>query len=261
MSPKSWKSGLMQETSYGAQVHASFWPPIFWGVPYVGCMHPSVVAGLTTVSMLIGGTGPWPCWLWGPAQVALLGGAGFPSDCCGLLAGRASPQHEWARVRIPKWCFLVLVSIGQNEIPKVSATSISIPRGVPTASWFSWKLSKISKWVWPRCLSNYCLCAGTQCVRFCVCPLRVKCHFLQPSASPDRKPWWFSKPDVLGLIFRLQDPQGGECDVGFGPLALQEGTLWLWQPSHLWVTNMVWALTRLCLCPPTCLIVAPSLYL
>ena len=33
------------------------------GVPYVGCMGPSFVVGLTTVGVLAGGAGPQPYWL------------------------------------------------------------------------------------------------------------------------------------------------------------------------------------------------------
>ena len=33
------------------------------GTPYVGCMCPAMLAGLTAVSVLVGGAGPWHCWL------------------------------------------------------------------------------------------------------------------------------------------------------------------------------------------------------
>ena len=38
----------------------------------------------------------------------------------------------------------------------------------------------------------------SECVRRCACPFRADLSFLQPSCSPKHKPFWFSKPDVLG---------------------------------------------------------------
>lgn len=56
------------------------------------------------------------------------------------------------------------------------------PGEVPVASWLPGLLSNISKWVWPGLLSNHCLCAGPQSMRFCVHPLRVGSLF--PTALP-----------------------------------------------------------------------------
>lgn len=43
----------------------TLWSPQLYALgvlPYVGCMGPSVLAGLNTVGMLAGGAGPQPGW-------------------------------------------------------------------------------------------------------------------------------------------------------------------------------------------------------
>lgn len=65
---------IMEKWPYGEDI---LWGPAshsFWsavcsrGVPCVCCVCPSVVTGLTTVCMLVGGVGPQPSWLPGPAS-------------------------------------------------------------------------------------------------------------------------------------------------------------------------------------------------
>lgn len=43
-------------------------------------------------------------------------------------------------------------------------------------------------------------------VRFCVCPLRAESVFATAL--------WPSEPDILGVVFPIQEPQTGEADVG-----------------------------------------------
>ena len=53
--------------------------------------------------------------------------------------------------------------------------------------------------IWPRCFSNYCLCARSQ--------KEYNLGVLQFLRSPRHKPHWFPKPDVMGLLFLVQVPQ------------------------------------------------------
>ena len=58
-----------------------------------------------------------------------------------------------------------------RKLPQMATASVC----VPVASCLSGSLSKISKWVWPRVFSKYCLlCWNLKCVRFCVSPLRTE---------------------------------------------------------------------------------------
>ena len=161
--------------------HQSYMPP------YVGCVCPFTVAGLTTVGMLVSGTGPQPSWLQSPASCSGCGAAGGwgrlpvwlaeqpgegrqplpahwragldPSEavcmawggtlgrgCCQLTGGWISPQHEYARGRIPNgtcrcWCHCGRRSSQKWLLP------VSSSLGGPAASCLFERLSKISRWV------------------------------------------------------------------------------------------------------------------
>lgn len=53
-------------------------------------------------------------------------------------------------------------------------------------------------WVWPRLLSNYCLCTGSQSIWNIVCTFEVqRPHFLCFWLSYTEAPYWFSKPEFL----------------------------------------------------------------
>lgn len=119
------------------------------------------------------------------------------------------------------------------------------PGGFIFASFLSGRLSKISKWVWPKCLSDCCLYAGSKC------PLRAESQFptaLQLSLYPH----WFSKSDILGAhlswgrLFGLGSLPGVQIPhsyrktsvVGFSmnsyELLYQESACWLdWFPLLL----------------------------
>lgn len=88
-------------------------------------------------------------------------------------------------------------------------------QGILVASCLAEKLFKISKWVWPRCLSNYNLCAGTKSneVLWVLFKSGVLC-FLQPSGSPEHKPHLFSKPNSLGTYLPGAGSPGGEERCG-----------------------------------------------
>ena len=64
--------------------------------------------------------------------------------------------------------------------------------------------SKISRWGWPRLLSNYCFFPGPQFVRFSVLALRVESHFPQPSGTPAISP----------LVFKVKCSGGSSSSVG-----------------------------------------------
>ena len=49
-----------------------------------------------------------------------------------------------------------------NKLPKMTAASVCVLEGVLAASRLFRRLSKISKWVHSRFLSNSCLCPGSQ---------------------------------------------------------------------------------------------------
>ena len=69
---------------WGPAAHFPLITRAIWsrGTPCVGCVNPSVVVGLTTVGVLVGGTGLWPGWLPGPASCSI----------CWLVAGKVESQ-------------------------------------------------------------------------------------------------------------------------------------------------------------------------
>lgn len=69
----------------------------------------------------------------------------------------------------------------------------------------------------PLCFSCEVLCAH----------LRVESLIPVALSSPIHKPCWFSKPDVWGLIFPVQDLRAAEPDVELGPLVPWGGLLQL----------------------------------
>ena len=96
-------------------------------------------------------------------------------------------------------------------------------------------------------LSNYCFCFGPQIIEDFVCTLSEKnLYFPQLFGSPENKPNWPSKPNVLqcALIFLVQNLQVGELSVEFILLIPWEEPLLLSLSSSLWVTHLaVWVLT------------------
>ena len=86
----------------------------------------------------------------------------------------------------------------------------------PVAFFLSGWLSKISKWVWFRFLSNCYFCPGVlKCVRFCVCSLKVESLF--PKAL------WNQAPNVLwGHHFQCRTPRQESLMWGLDLLFLGE---------------------------------------
>ena len=72
--------------------------------------------------------------------------------------------------KIPKWYLQTWVSSWMNELPKMAAACVSPSGCAPVASCLSERLSKVL----PRFPSNYCLCPGSECVRFCMGHLLVE---------------------------------------------------------------------------------------
>lgn len=136
--------------------------------------------GLTTMGTLIGRAVPQPGWLPGSAS------------CIGYWPN----GWEDSKMALGKTNVLIVDWAPKNGCHQ------SMPQwGVPIVFCLSWKLSKISKWVWPRPLSNYCLCAGLSVyVRFCICPLRTETLFLIAL--------WFSHTQVP-LAFKARHSGAG----------------------------------------------------
>ena len=92
----------MQKTSNGAQQHTPFWSPAYmlWAATYVGCVSPSLVAGLITVGILVEGLTPTPAGCKGiphmisASPLVALGAAETQSQCKPMM-GRARSQHSW----------------------------------------------------------------------------------------------------------------------------------------------------------------------
>ena len=75
------------------------------------------------------------------------------------------------------------------------------PGAVPVDFCLSGRLSKISRYVWLRVLSNYCLCARDWIMPDFECTLWVQSrYFLQPSVSPIGVPCFLLKLNVLGTL-------------------------------------------------------------
>ena len=97
------------------------------------------------------------------------------------------------------------VPCSRMSSPKWLLSASTSPRWVPVASCLSRRLSKISKWVWPRLFSNY------------FCPGSWKMWW--PSDSPRSKPHWSSEPSVLGAHVPSTGPPGWGAQCGAQTLA------------------------------------------
>ena len=118
---------LCRRHTMGPASHSSWVPRVICSrdALYVGCVGLSFVAGLTTVGVLVGRTGPQPDWLHGsvlcggcwatggwvsvPVQLAAQS-MGF-QDWCWPTGEQVSPWHLWARGRAPKWPLSAPVSL------------------------------------------------------------------------------------------------------------------------------------------------------
>lgn len=110
------------------------------------------------------------------------------------------------------------------------------PKGVLIASCLSRKLSKISKSVWPRLLSNPYF-GISEHERFCVCSLWSESASYSHLALPYASPGGIQSQVFWGLIFPEQNPQAGPANVGLRPLTTWGKPLQLGLPSHLWVIH------------------------
>ena len=92
---------------------------------------------------------------WGVPVLAPIDWWARPGPFANKLKGRFQNdtyQHQWPWNRIKSW------NIGHKCVSPVSAC-------------LSGRLSKISWWVWPMLLSNYCFCPGSQSVWDFVCTI------------------------------------------------------------------------------------------
>ena len=148
----------------------------------------------------------------------------------------ASPRQEEARGKTPIWYLSAPVFLWGSKIPKM-ASPLSMSPGQMLAA--SWRLSKISRWVWSRLYSNYCLCTGSWGVRFC--PSRVESLF--PTAF-----WLLNQP--LAFKARSSGDLSSQCRIfGWGtstPHSLGKtsaGVIILLYGSHppgVWVLTVPW---------------------
>lgn len=83
-----------------------------------------------------------------------------------------SPWWYQARRKIPKWPLPVLVSSQKKEHPRMASASVSVPRRSPSCFHLS-----VNRWVWPRLFKLRPRHWDPECVRFCVCPWRVRSLF------------------------------------------------------------------------------------
>lgn len=77
-------------------------------------------------------------------------------------------------------------------------------QGETVTSCLSGWLSKISRWVGPRLLSNDCFCPGPRCVRFCLRPVRVSVSTDIEAELVVAKGEWGKQRDRLG-VWELTD--------------------------------------------------------
>lgn len=117
-------------------------------------------------------------------------------------------------------------SIHILELPKMP-TAIALFPVWATCLWG--RLSKTSRWVWPRLLLNYASSLDPRIyVRYlCVCPLRVNSLFAITVLVSQNNPYWPSKPDVPRDQLPVQNPWAIDHSVGFGPIAPWGEPLWL----------------------------------
>ena len=163
-------------------------------------MGPSLVVVPDTIGMLV-------VRLWGSDLCSCCGSAGRGQ----LLAWLAVwPSHVWLLVSrkapsILDWkehfkIILASASISTVEwdLKKKSSACVSVPTGSLSC------LSPLQKRLQdqPRCLSGYFLCIGTWSVWDFSHVLQEEsfCFLYNPS-SPEDKPCWFSKSNVLELHF------------------------------------------------------------
>lgn len=87
-------------------------------------------------------------------------------------------------------------------------------RGVPVGSFLFRRPSKISKWIWFRLLSNYCLCAGSQSLRDILQTFKKQSLFPIALNSPTLKLWLPLKLDILGASLPGIGPLGWNAQCG-----------------------------------------------
>lgn len=161
-----------------------------------------------------------------------------------------------ARGRIPGWHLLASVSLRQNKITKVAATSVYVPQVSHTCTLPFWEALHVSKWIHSSEITASALsprASKTLCISF------KSNYLLQLSGSNKSDRHWPSKPKVLELSFWYRTPwlrssiQGLDPSLGY--------ILCNYFFCHFWVTHQsMWILTLLCLHPSMHLILVSSLY-
>lgn len=136
--------------------------------------------------------------------------------------------------------------------------------GVPFASCLTKSFFRISKWVWARVLSNYCLCSGTWSTCEFVLPFKSWVFFFpQPSSSPNARgglqsqSLWVRRPFSWFQIPGLGSPINGSDTFLIGEK--------LWNCYYFPVCgSSTWGYGSCLYCvpsPPICLTEVSSLHL
>lgn len=118
------------------------------------------------------------------------------------------------------------VLVVEKNYPNWLPPAIMSPGGFLVASCLLRRLSKIIKWVRPRLLSNYSLCAGSQNVWNLAHKEQVL-SFLQHAGYLKHKPCCLSKPDILGPLLSGAGSPGMEAQRGASDSYIWERTFTL----------------------------------
>lgn len=153
----------------------------------------------------------------------------------------ASYYHSWKS--FPKWLLSAPLSTRRS----------------PVAFCPSRRVSKISKWVWPKLFSSYRFCTWTwNLLRFCIHPFRVKFVSYSPLALLKISPSGFQSQMFWGLIFPVQDPWAAESQI---PQSLGRTSAVVLIPSICGSPSQGFVLTILHFWPPAHFVVVSLLCL
>ena len=89
-------------------------------------------------------------------------------NCAWVGMSSSTDRFKFPKWHLVGWCHHSRKSSSKWLLPNGYFPVFPFQGGISVAFSLSRRLSKISRWVWPMLLSNYCLCTGTQSVTFCV---------------------------------------------------------------------------------------------
>lgn len=136
-------------------------------------------------------------------------------------------HHQFydSRTNFSKWLLPVSLSPGQVQV----------------SSYLSRRISKNSRWIWPRSILNNFLCTGPWNKWDFACAHKHEVLFSWSSlALQEISPSSFHSQTYQGLISWYRTSRLGSLIWASDHVAYWGGEpLWLWYFSHLWVTNLV----------------------